>query len=57
MRLTGFALALLPLAYWSWTLRHPCGLQGEAWRECRAHHQSPHAGDDDAPVAGAERAA
>lgn len=51
MRLTGFALALLPLACWAWTLRDPCGLQGEAWRECWAERQGEHG----APVAEAER--
>ena len=36
LRLTGLALALLPIDWWGWQLRDPCGLQGDAWRECRA---------------------
>lgn len=35
LRLTGLALALLPLAWWAWQLRDPCGVQGEAWVRCR----------------------
>lgn len=41
LRLSGLVLALLPIAYWSWSLRDPCGLQGEAWRECRAERGAP----------------
>lgn len=41
MRLTGFLLSLLPLAWWAWQLRDPCGLQGTAWQQCWAHHSHP----------------
>lgn len=45
MRLAGLLLAFLPLSWWAWELHHdPCGLQGKAWQECRAHHShhTPH---------------
>ena len=35
-------LALLPVACWAWQQHDPCGLTGEAWQACRAHHQSEH---------------
>ena len=44
----GILLALLPALCWAWQLRDPCGPAGEAWLQCRAHHQTtittePHA--------------
>lgn len=51
LRLMGLLLALLPMAWWAWSLRDPCGVTGEAWRECRAHHFIP----ADAPVPQPER--
>lgn len=38
----GLALVVLPLAWWLYDVHHdPCGLQGDAWQQCRAHH-TPH---------------
>jgi hypothetical protein len=42
MTRAGILLGLLPVLCWSWQLRDPCGLQGEAWLQCRAHHQGEH---------------
>lgn len=36
----GLALVVLPLAWWLYDVHHdPCGVTGEAWQQCRAHHQ------------------
>lgn len=35
-------LALLPVACWTWQQYDRCGLSGEAWQQCRAHHQGEH---------------
>jgi hypothetical protein len=37
VRLLGFLLALLPMAQWAWNINmlDRCGLEGEAWAQCR----------------------
>lgn len=43
LHITGLVLALLPWAWWAFDTHHdPCGPTGEAWQQCRAHHQGPH---------------
>ena len=43
LHITGLVLALLPWAWWAFDTHHdPCGPTGEAWQQCRAHHQGQH---------------